>query len=143
MPARSQLLLLALACAACAAVSSPRELRITGTEYRFEAPAQAPPGLTAISFHNAGRVRHEVIVVRMARGVTLKTLLANPPAPVHDTLIVGGAAILTADPGDTDDSRILVDLVPGASYALLCTMSDAHGGPPHFTLGMATTLRVE
>ena len=92
-------LVLGLACTGCAAAARPRQLRITGTEYRFDAPAVAPAGPTEVFFHNAGRVRHEVILVRMRPGVTLKRLIASPPGVTRDTMVEGGAAILLADRG--------------------------------------------
>lgn len=143
MSMRLPMLLLAVACAGCAAASRPRELRITGTEYRFEAPAVAAAGLTAVTFRNAGRVRHELILMRLKPGVKLKDLATPPPVAGPDPLVEGGTAILLADPGAASADRILVDLAPGATYALACTMRDAPGARPHYEMGMATTMRVQ
>jgi hypothetical protein len=50
--------------------------------------------------------------------------------------------ILIAGPGETAWARLSVDLVPGATYALVCNLVDAEGDPPHVALGMLRTFAV-
>lgn len=116
---------------------------VTGTDYAFDAPQSLPPGRTTFTFANAGQVPHEMILVRLKEGVTVPKLLeavGNGANPAEFT--EGGAAILIAAPGDTAGTRMLVDLLPGRTYALVCNFEDGEGKPPHVALGMVKSIEV-
>ncbi len=119
------------------------DVAVTGTDYAFDAPETLPPGQTSFTFANAGQVPHEMILVRLKESVTLPQLLeavggGADPAQFTE----GGVAILIASPGDTAGTRMLVDLLPGRTYALVCNFEDGEGKPPHMALGMVKSIAV-
>ena len=46
------------------------------------------------------------------------------------------SCILTADSGVRTPGRLLVDLIRGRQYLLLCNFQDTDSAPPHLHLGM-------
>ena len=130
--------------AACTArEAAVNEVAVRGTDYAFDVAEALPPGPTAFTFENAGQVPHEMILVQLKEGVTLPEVLeaasgGQDPADFTE----GGAAILIASPGDTASTRMLVDLRPGRTYALVCNFEDGEGKPPHVALGMAKSIEV-
>ena len=115
-------------------------VEVTGLDYAFRAPTTLPPGLTAFSFKNEGKVNHEVLVVRVKPGVVLDSLLKAEPAARR--AMVQPAGILVAGPGESPLGRLLVELTPG-TYLLLCNLRDAPDRPQHVTLGMFSVLQVK
>lgn len=129
--------------AACTGDSSPNEVTVIGLDYAFTAPDILPPGPTAIAFENRGEVDHEMILVRLKEGVTLDQVMeaaAGGGDPGEFT--EGGPGILIARPGQTTASRLLVDLQPGRTYALVCNFQDEPDDPPHTALGMRASFQV-
>lgn len=130
--------------AACTAPeASVPEVPVRGTDYAFDVVESLPPGRTAFTFENAGQVPHEMILVQLKEGVTLQQMLeaasgGQDPASFTE----GGAAVLIAAPGDTATTRMLVDLQPGRTYALVCNFEDGEGQPPHIALGMVKAIEV-
>jgi hypothetical protein len=121
----------------------PNEIAVRGTDYAFDVPESLPPGLTAFAFENAGQVPHEMILVRLKEGMTLPQVLEAAGAGGNpEDFTEGGAAILIAAPGTTAGSRMLVDLMPGRAYALVCNFQDSEDQPPHVALGMASPINV-
>jgi hypothetical protein len=136
-----------LAVLGAAACSTPdadtNEVVVRGTDYAFDVPRTLPPGPTAFAFENAGQVPHEMILVRLKEGVTLPQVLEAANAGGNpQEFTEGGAAILIAAPGATSSSRVLVDLVPGRAYALICNFRDGEEHPPHVALGMTAPIDV-
>ncbi|HEV8599344.1 MAG TPA: hypothetical protein VGQ69_08300 [Gemmatimonadales bacterium] len=131
---------LVLVAASGAAAQSFATVEVTGMDYAFRAPATLPPGLTAFSFKNEGKVPHEVVIVRLKPGVVLDSLL-KADNPTRRTMIQL-AGILVATPGEAPLGRLLVDLTEG-TYLLLCNFRDAPDKPPHLNLGMVSVLQVK
>jgi uncharacterized cupredoxin-like copper-binding protein len=129
---------------ACSArEAAVNDVTVQGTDYAFDVPETLPPGQTAFTFANAGQVPHEMILVRLKEGVTLPQVLqavqaGSDPAEFTEA----GTAILIAPPGDTARTRLLVDLLPGRTYALVCNFTDEEGQPPHVALGMVKSIEV-
>ncbi|HUF26089.1 MAG TPA: hypothetical protein VMM18_03810 [Gemmatimonadaceae bacterium] len=117
---------------------------VKGTDYAFDVPETLPAGPTAFTFENAGQVPHEMILVRLKEGVTLPQVLEAVRAGADPgEFTEGGTAILIASPADTAETRILVDLLPGSTYALVCNFVDGEGKPPHVALGMVKSIEVD
>lgn len=133
-----------LCCVACTArEAAVNHVAVKGTDYAFDVPETLPAGQTAFTFENAGQVPHEMILVRLKEGVTLPQVLEAASAGTDPAEFTeGGAAILIASPGDTAGTRMLVDLLPGRTYALVCNFEDGAGKPPHVALGMAKSIEV-
>jgi hypothetical protein len=130
---------------AAAQVGAPslRHVTIEATEYAFRAPATLPPGPTAFRFVNRGKVTHEVQLFRFAPGVSAnaaRAYLAAGNAP--DSAADPSGSVLIAFPGVTAREEVLVNLVRGERYALICQFRDGPGKPRHSTLGMVGLIEV-
>lgn len=134
---------LAMLLSGCAKDETPNDVTVVGIDYAFDAPDTLPPGATAIAFENRGKVPHEMILVRLKEGITLEKLMegvgrGGDPREFTE----GGAGILIAAPGETTAGRLLVDLLPGWRYALVCNFQDEPDAPPHIALGMRSSFAV-
>jgi len=138
------LLAVALPCfAAPSAQQAPRKLLIAGNEYFFMVPDVVPPGVTAISFENQGKLRHELNIVRLKLGVTLDSVLKVPHGPDRLPLLdVNTGGILFAQPGQRTVDQLLVNLESGRIYLLICNLKDPKDEPPHSDRGMVQSFRV-
>lgn len=127
----------------CATGEVTNNVTVGGIDYAFDAPDTLPPGPTAIAFENRGQLPHEMILVRLKEGVTLEEVMqAVQGGSDPSEFTEGGPGILIAEPGETAASRLLVDLLPGRTYALVCNFRDEPDAPPHTALGMRASLHV-
>jgi hypothetical protein len=117
-------------------------IEVTGRDYALTAPDSAAPGLTRIHFVANGTVAHEVAIARVKAGVKLDSLLAIELKGADvEGLYDPGEGLLYAEPGERVDGELLVDLAPGRSYMLICTLA-AKGDTTHSMLGMLHPLHV-
>ena len=60
------------------------DVEIIGFDYAFKAPSELPPGLTTFRFRNQGKHRHELNIVQLKAGVTLRQFIdaANASKPL-------------------------------------------------------------
>lgn len=131
---------LAAACATSRPVEPP-VVQIVAHDFAFEAPDSLPPGPTRFHFRSDGSVAHEVGFARVKRGVSLDSALrielaGGDPAGLYDA----GEGLLYTNPGETNDSELLVTLEPGRDYVLLCTLET--NGAVHSMKGMVKGVRV-
>lgn len=120
-----------------------RSVTVAGTDYAFQVPDSLSGGRTAISFQNRGRVPHELVMGRLKPGITHDQVMerlrtGGDPQEFLDAMI----GVLIAPPGQTSGGALLVDLVPGRTYAIVCQFRDGEGQPPHLMLGMHKSLAV-
>jgi hypothetical protein len=122
-----------------APVARARVVRVSGEDFKFDAPDVVPAGLTEFRFLNKGPAFHHMQVLKLSAGKTvddLRAALANPgPSPAWVKLVGGPNA-----PSPGSESNATVMLEPG-NYALICFID--LGGPPHFMKGMLKGLKVE
>lgn len=127
----------------CGSKPPPNEVTVVGLDYAFQAPDTLPAGPTAVAFENRGEVDHEMILVRLKEGVTLDQVMeALRTGGEPRDFTEGGPGILIAGPGRATESRLLVDLLPGRTYALVCNFQNEPDAPPHTQLGMRTSFQV-
>jgi hypothetical protein len=129
---------------ACSGHEGFREVDIHATEYTFRVPQTLPPGLTAFRFINDGAVSHEVQLFRFRPGTTPEAagrLIVGDRIADADADAWG--SVLIANAGHTALERILVPLVRGELYALMCQFRNADSLPRHAKLGMVALLRVD
>jgi hypothetical protein len=126
-----------------ATVSAPtvkaHVVRVTGEDFKFDAPEVIPAGLTEFRFLNKGPAIHHMQLLKLTGGKTvddLRAALANPGPPPAWMKQVGGPNA----PAPGLESNATMMLEPG-DYALICFVD--LGGPPHFMKGMVRALRVE
>ncbi len=115
-----------------------RVVRVSGEDFKFDAPDVIPAGLTDFRFLNKGPALHHMSILKLEGGKTvddLRAALANPGPPPAWMKEVGGPN--AGAPGV--ESNATVRLEPG-NYALICFID--LGGPPHFMKGMLRGLRV-
>ena len=110
------------------------------TDYDFKLSAPVTAGTRVIRVVNAAAQLHEVVVVRLESGKTMKDMFAwemsgrKGAAPGR---YVGGMSPIA--PGDKADFSLAFE--PG-SYALICFIPDAKDGKLHAMHGMLKTLTV-
>jgi hypothetical protein len=134
-------------------VSVPRlgaeEVKVVGRDFTFDAPAMLSAGMTTFVFENVGVVRHEMILILLRHevteqhireahqgGITLRTLREQ----FGDGEILG---ILLALPHQSSAGKLIVPLVRGRTYLLICQLEEPPGAPRHNMLSMYRTFRVE
>jgi hypothetical protein len=124
------------------AAQTPHQLVIRGIDHAFQAPDTVPAGLTMITLENRGALRHEVIVVRLKEGRTLADMMAGKTLPerlaVQDAIL----GMVFAEAGQRSPGRLVAELTPGRSYALICAITDPPGTPPHLQQGMVGVIHV-
>ena len=116
---------------------------IVATDYAYVAPSSMPAGITAFRLVNHGSHPHEVQLFRFKPGVSARTARAYLVAGnVPDSAADESGGVLIAFPGVTAHEELLVTLVRGERYALMCQFRDAPGKPQHTALGMVALLEV-
>jgi hypothetical protein len=123
--------------------SSVRHVTIVATDYAYQVPAVVPSGMTAFRFVNRGTHPHEVQLFRFLPSVSAKAARAYLTAGnVPDSAADPSGSVLIAYPGVTAHEEVLIPLVRGERYALMCEFRDAPAKPKHTTLGMVALLEV-
>ena len=115
----------------------PHDVLVTGRDYAFEAPDTVPSGPVVFRYRNAGKVRHEMIVLRLTEGASSSAVVDAMKAD-SGTLALRepGVGVLFADPGESNKLGIAMDLIAGRKYLLVCRFRDEKDKPPHDTMGM-------
>jgi hypothetical protein len=122
-----------------AAASSP-DLTMDLVDYDFKLSAPLTAGTRTVRVANKASQLHEVVVVRLEPGKTMKDMFAwemsgrKGAAPGR---YVGGMSPIA--PGDTADFTMPFET---GQYALICFVSDAKDGKLHAMHGMLKTLTV-
>lgn len=121
----------------------PRVIEVVGSDYAFQVPEHLPPGPTLFRFVNRGKVRHELNIFMLKRGITIQQYLErrkqNKPA---QDLIDGPVGVLFADAADRSDAGLSTDLVAERDYVAICIFTDQPTGPRHYEMGMYSLIRV-
>lgn len=130
---------------ACATSTSTPErvIDIVANEYAFLAPDTVAAGPAVLRLTNHGKVRHEMIFMKLRPGVSVADLMAAQQR--DDTFrpsLEGGNAVLFAPEGATGDGQLAVTLEPGRDYALWCNFRDGKDTPQHSMLGMYKQIHV-
>ncbi len=114
---------------------------VTLSDYKFDVQGDLTAGKHTIKVQDAGPQPHEMEIVRLAPGTTLKDLAAwmNAPngPPPGDAL--GGVDALV--PG-VSPAYAMINFTPG-HYALLCFVPDMKDGKPHVDHGMVKEFEVK
>jgi uncharacterized cupredoxin-like copper-binding protein len=121
------------------ASAAPSAVTVIASDYRFDAPAELPAGLTTFRLVNRGPAIHHVQLVKLNEGKTaddfMAALKAGGPPPKWVTMEGGPNP---SELGDT--STTTVALEPG-NYVMLCFVPDPDG-IPHVAKGMVRPLTV-
>jgi hypothetical protein len=148
---RSSLAAIAVACTVPATLraqgSTLPRVAISGNDYAFASvPDTVAAGPTLLAFSNAGRVRHELSVALLREGVTPAQVMQRAAAglsPVGSREIMDQPiGVLVARPGESSGGQLYVDLKPGRTYMIVCTLKDTPDARPHAELGMMASFVV-
>lgn len=121
-----------------ATAAKPNVVRVSGEDFKFDAPDVIPAGMTEFRFTNKGPSLHHLAILKLNDGKTiddLRAALANSGPLPSWVKEYGGANA----PVPGEESNVTLNLAPG-NYALICFVDI--GGPPHFAKGMVRPLRV-
>lgn len=117
------------------------DVTVTLSDYKFDVQGAISAGQHTIKVQNQGPQPHEVEVVRIAPGKTLKDLadwINAPKGPPPGDALGGVDAIV---PG-VSPAYTTVNFTPG-HYAFLCFIPDAKDGKPHLEHGMVKEFDVK
>jgi hypothetical protein len=124
---------------------APQVIEVIANDYAFSPlPVRIGAGPTIFSFSNHGTVQHEMSIGRLKSGAAVEDLVkvSKEGGKLRD-LIARSVGILIAGAGKSPDGRLMVDLIPGETYIVLCNLKDTPEAPPHMTLGMYTSFRAQ
>lgn len=112
---------------------------ITATNYKFDAPASIPAGLTTIRLVDQVGLHHATLL-RLTDGKTVADLgkALQKPGPLPPWAIPSGGPNPAHPNGGV--AEVTEMLIPG-NYAIICFIPDADGAP-HFVKGMLSPLTV-
>lgn len=124
---------------------APVQIEVVASDYAFSPlPAHIRRGATIFAFANHGKFRHEVSIARLRAGSSVEEVIKTlRDGGRQRDIIERSVGILIAGPGKSPDGRILVDLVPGATYVLVCNLKNTPDSPGHLMFGMYTSFRAE
>jgi hypothetical protein len=112
------------------------QIRIDDGAFHLQEQSARSPDVV-LKGTNRGDATHEMLVVRLGKGVSTETLLHNPGPQFPKGVTYVGQ--VTVAPGATDE-LVLVDLRPG-NYAIVCLLYDQDGNP-YLESGMKAKLVV-
>lgn len=124
-----------------ASPASPQEAAPHGTQnvpmvdFAYVVPERWKAGANLLRVENGGRQDHQLRLLRLRAGATLRDWLDNPDkhaVPVAGVARLGPGAVV----------YLSVELRPGG-YILLCLIPDVNSGRPHVELGMLRAIQVE
>jgi hypothetical protein len=125
---------------AAALTSAPKaDVVVRLVDYNFELSAPLTAGQHTFEVRTDAQQPHEIELVRLAPGKTGKDLLdwfGKMKGPPPGQALGGVAGVVAGTP-----VYFTADLTPG-EYLLICFISDAKDGKPHFAHGMMKTVRV-
>src|SRR4051812_35928853 len=95
--------------------NAPTQVTVIGDDYAFvKFPATIPAGLTAFSFENRGKHKHEMSMVLLTPGTTLQDVVQRGPGAASSRAMAQSLiGLLIARQGETGGGQLLVDLKSG------------------------------
>jgi hypothetical protein len=124
-------------------LDGPQQIEVVANDYAFAPlPSHIASGPTVFTFTNHGTVQHEASIARLRDGQTVDSVLKILKAGGRSRDVVErSVGILIAGPAKSPDGKLWVDLLPGKSYVLICTLRDRPDTPPHAMIGMYATFK--
>lgn len=120
-----------------------RQIEIVATDYAFILPQQLTPGPVVLHFNNIGRVKHELNISLLKKGVTVDQFMQELWAdkPVAE-LREGAVGVLFAKQGAKSKAGLETNLKAGRDYVIICIFRDSAGAKRHHQLGMYSRLHI-
>lgn len=120
------------------AAGASNVVTVTASDYRFDAPAEIPAGLTSIRLVNRGPSLHHIQLLKLEEGKTLDDFLAAMKGEAFPKWAIEAGGPAPPEVGSTSTS--IQALEPG-NYALICFIPSADG-MPHVMKGMSRAMKV-
>jgi hypothetical protein len=121
------------------AARAPNVVTVTASDFKFEAPAEIPAGLTTFKLVNRGPSLHHIQLLKLEEGKTatdfLQALKAGGPPP-RWVKEAGGPN--PPEPGGTVSTTVPLE---AGNYVMVCFIPAADG-VPHMAKGMVKPLTV-
>jgi hypothetical protein len=122
---------------------TPAKVAVVANEYAFIGfPATIAAGPTQFSFENRGEVRHEMTILLLKPGLTMKDAIDAGGAATSPRIAESLIGLLIARKHEQAGGELLVDLKPGRRYLVICNLKDSPDAQPHSKLGMVTAFDV-
>ena len=138
-----QRIALALLLAGRIVAGQPANVSVVASDYAFIGfPSAIAAGPTLFSFENRGEVRHEMAIILLKPGVTVKDAIAAGPAATGPRIAESLVGLLIARKHESAGGKLLVELKPGQRYLVICNLKDKPDADPHSKLGMFTSFEV-
>lgn len=128
------------AAAGTPAVAPKADINVTLADYNFMVKGGFTAGKHTVKVENSGPQAHEVEIIRLADGKTMKDFgewMKKPQGPPPANAIGGISGVVPTVTGYFD-----VDLVPG-NYVLICFIPDAKDHKTHADHGMVKEFAVK
>jgi plastocyanin len=117
------------------------DVTIDASEFRYALSTPIKAGRHTIGFKNSGMQPHEVVVVQLPPGKTIKDF-ADAFSPGHSGPPPGKPIGGVTGMGKGGHSLFTADFEPG-HYGLICFFMDETKHAPHFAMGMMADFNVE
>lgn len=126
------------------AAPKPVEVTIIGADYAFVGvPERMRAGQALLSFKNTGKVRHELVIARLAPGTTPEQIVEKLKNGATPRQVINAGGLLFADAGQTSPLQLSLHLARGEQYMLYCNFQDSLTAPRHWALGMYSAFIVK
>lgn len=126
------------------AVLKPVEIAVIGADYAFVGvPQRIRAGQALLSFKNAGKVRHELVIARLAPGTTPDQIVEKLKNGALPRQVINAGGLLFANAGETSPIQLSVKLARGEQYMVYCNFQDTLNAPRHWALGMYSGFSVK
>lgn len=110
---------------------------IVATDYAFQYPRTVAPGVHTFFMRNDGKMRHQLDIVLLKKGVTFQKLREVEKAGGDvEALFDGSFGLLTARGLQNPLGALTIDMLPGREYVIACFFKDDEKSPEHYALGM-------
>ncbi|HEX6308399.1 MAG TPA: hypothetical protein VFZ69_09445 [Longimicrobiales bacterium] len=122
-----------------AAVMPPADVVMTLNDYSFDTDVPITAGRRTIRIENAAAQPHEVLIVKLEEGRTIQEFMefVSKPEGVPPGRVLGGVTGLATG----EVNQVALDFEAG-DYGLVCFVSDAGDGRPHYLHGMVQQIHV-
>ena len=114
---------------------------LTLADYKFNFSTPLKSGENVIRVENAADQPHEVVLVKLAPGKTMKDFEAWLPVSDKDPNVPGSPAGGVVGLAKGQHAFFTANLDAG-DYVLVCFLPDAKDGKPHFTHGMVQPIKI-
>jgi plastocyanin/uncharacterized cupredoxin-like copper-binding protein len=116
---------------------------IVATDYAYQYPRTLAPGKHTFVMRNDGKMRHELSIVLLKKGVTFDKLREVEKARGDvEALFDGDFGLLHSRGLENPLGQLTIDMLPGREYVIACFFQDDEKSPPHYDLGMFGSITI-